>query len=236
MSKTVKFSGAACALAALLLTSTSAFGQETRSARISIFASGSILKGERPFSVGGDNFLSNFAKGGKLGARGTVNLSNHWALEGAYGFGRNNLRMFELTSPVKERAFGVRSHQFSGNVLYFVGRPSKLRPFLTSGLGLTRYSPTAAAKAAAAAPNGKFVDDPAAIGSVNKMDFNFGGGVETKFNSHLGGRVDVRDHVTAIPRFGVPQVKTSGFADYYPVDGRVHGIEISVGLVFYPSR
>lgn len=220
-----------CAFLVVLVVVPNVFGQE-HNPRLTIFGGGSFLKGERTFPVGGETLRSNFASGGKLGFRGTWDLDNHWAVEGAYGYGTNNLRFFELAQvPPRERAFGVRVHQFTGNVLYFLGAPDqKLRPFATAGLGFTRFNPTSGAKAAAAL---RFVDEPAAISGSNELAFNFGVGAEAKAADWLGVRFDFRDHMTRIPRFGVPDKPTVGILDFFPVSGPVHDLEISVGIVIY---
>lgn len=234
MRKYLRWAGAA--LLGLLLVVPSVLAQEKYpDPRLTVFGSGSFLQGERAFTLGGDSFRTNFAKGGKLGFRGTVNLTDHWALEGVYSFGRNNLRITELGAVPRERAFGVRLHQFAGNALYYLNKPGdQIRFFATGGLGLARFNPTDRAKQIAATV--EFVEEPAALQSDNKVDFNFGGGVEAKVFNRFGIRFDLRDHISKIPRFGVPQNPTPGVADFFPVDGTVHNIESSVGIVFHLAR
>lgn len=228
--RTLYFTG--CLLLALFFMSLNAFGQET-DFQVTLFGGGSFLKAERTFVVGGEPFRSNFAKGGKVGVRGGVGFDDHWAVEGAYSYGTNNLRFFDLGRvPPRERAFGVRVHQFTGNVLYYLTkRAEKIRPFVTGGLGLTRYKPTDTAKAFALAFG--FVEEPAAISTSNKLAVNFGGGLEAKVDKNFGVRFDFRDHVTKIPRFGVPQAPPVPGADFYPVSGAAHDLEVSAGIVFY---
>lgn len=220
-----------CLLLALFFMSLNTFGQDAN-LRVTLSGGGSFLKGERTFVIGGDGFRSKFVSGGKFGFRGTVDLDDHWAAEGAYSYGANNLRIIELGPPPRERDFGVRVHQFTGNVLYFLnGSKEKIRPFATAGLGLTRYSPTSRAKTFAATV--EFVDAPAAISTSNKLGVNFGGGVEAKAGNYLGVRFDFRDHVTKIPRFGDPQAPVAPGADFFPVSGAVHDLEVSAGVVIY---
>lgn len=214
-----------------LLAVPNLFGQDPN-VRVTVFGSGSFLKGERTFVVNGDAKRSDYANGGKGGFRVTADLDPHLAVEGAYSFGRNNLRIFDITpTTTRERAFGIRVHQVTGNLLYYFKEPKeKVRFFVTAGLGLARYSPTDKAKTSALV---EFVDGPAAISSSNKVEFNYGGGLEARAGSNFGVRFDVRDHITKIPRFGDPEVPTAGIADFYPVSGVVHDIESSFGIVFY---
>ncbi len=200
--------------------------------RVSAFGGASFLKGDRTFVVAGDSKRSNFANGGKIGFRLTGNLTEHWGVEGAYSYGTNNLRIFDVrTTGTVERAFGNRVRQFAGNALYyFSGFGGSVRPFVTGGVGLVRYSPTSKAKTAAAV---EFVDEPATITVETKAAFNYGGGVEAKLPRNLGVRFDLRDNISSIPRFGVPQAPTAGIADFFPVSGAVHDVEFSVSLVFH---
>lgn len=57
-------------------------------------------------------------------------------IEGAYGNGRNNLRLADLglTSP-QETGFGVRVQRYSGNaVVHSPVELGRLRPYVTGGL------------------------------------------------------------------------------------------------------
>ncbi len=94
-----------CLLLALFFMSLNAFGQETHF-QLTLFGGGSFLKAERIFVVGGEPFRSNFAKGGKVGVRGGAGFDDHWAAEGAYSYGTNNLRFFDLGREIEEP--GVR--------------------------------------------------------------------------------------------------------------------------------
>jgi opacity protein-like surface antigen len=227
-----KFWAAASIVLALLLLAPGAFAQ-AGDPRLTFFGGGSFLEGDRSFNIP-DARRSNYATGGKIGVRGTVDLASNWAVEGAYSYGTNNLRVINPLFPATPRAFGVRVHQITGNLLYLLaGGQSNIRPFLTVGGGLARYSPTSAAKDDASF---RFIDEPATIDSNTKFDFNFGGGVEAKATDWLGVRFDLRDHITPIPRFGVPEAPAAGIADFYPVSGIINDVEVSAGIVFYFHR
>lgn len=204
--------------------------------RVTLFGSASWVQAERNFVISGDTFRSNFAKGGKVGARGTLDLTDTWAIEATYAVGTNNLRIAELSgSTVRERAFGVRVHQLTGNSLFFFTVPVvPVRPFVVVGGGLMKYSPTDAAKLFAATR--EFVDEDALIRATNKPEVNFGFGVEARVINRLGVRVDVRDHITQVPRFGVPKTSSGPGSDFFPVSGITHNVEVSVGVVIYLTR
>jgi hypothetical protein len=199
--------------------------------RVSLFASSSVLKGDRDFVVDGDQFRSQFITGGRIGVRGTIDLTNHWSIETTYLFGTNNLQVTQLSTTGQVRDFGVRQHQLTANLLHFFnGSRNRVRFFVDGGLGLSRFSPTDAAIAAASV---KFIDESAVISSDNKFNFNYGGGVESRFTNRLGMRLYVRDHMVGMPRFGVPETPQGTGSDFFPVNGLTHNIEMSVGTVFY---
>ena len=207
---------------------------EDSNPRVMFLMGGSFVKGARTFAVNGDNFRSEYASGGKASLRGAFNIRPHFAIEPSYSFGTNNLRVSDLSeSPIVQRAFGVRMSQFGANVLAYANdSQSRLRFFGTFGVGLLRFSPTKEAKQAAAV---NFIDDPATIRASNSMAFNFGAGVEAPLTQQFGLRFDLRDHLSSLPKYGVPQTSSAPGASFYPVDGRAQNIELTIGVVFYLS-
>jgi opacity protein-like surface antigen len=212
-----------------VLFSTCAFGQEI-DPRITFLGGASLLSASRSFVIGTRLFDTQFQNGIKIGVRGTFNVGEHWGAEGTYSFSSNGLQVRGV-APATVQDYGVHLHQFTGNALYFFSASGKsFRPFVTAGLGVSRYSPTSDAKLAAAQD---FLGQPAVLVSTSAFDFNFGAGIETKPWDHFGVRLDFRDHVTGIPRFGLPQTATSPTAPFFPVQGRAQDFEISTGLTYY---
>jgi len=78
-----------------------------------------------------------------------------------------------------------------------------------------------------------FLGEPAVITATSTFDFNFGAGIESRPWDHFGLRLDFRDHISAIPRFGLPETATSPTAPFFPVSGRVQDFEIATGLIYY---
>lgn len=198
--------------------------------RITFLGGASLLSGSRSFVIGPRLFDTQFQNGIKIGVRGTVNLKEHWGAEGTYSFSSNSLRVTQAGPPAVQ-TFGVHLHQFTGNALYFfTGKDKTFRPFLTAGLGLSRFSPTSDAKTAAAQD---FLGQPAVLASTSSFNFNFGAGIETRPWNHFGLRLDVRDHLSGIPRFGLPETAASPGAAFFPVQGRTQDFEITSGLIYY---
>lgn len=221
--------GGILAFSLAVLFSTCACGQEI-DPRITFLGGASLLSGSRSFVIGPHLFDTQFQNGIKIGVRGTFNAGQHWGVEGTYSFSDNGLQVTQL-APATVQDYGVHLHQFTANALYlFTGTDKMFRPFVTAGLGVSRYSPTSDAKLAAAQ---NFLGQPAVLASTSGFDFNFGAGVEVKPWDHFGVRLDFRDHVTGIPRFGLPETATSPSAPFFPVQGRAQDFEISTGLTYY---
>jgi hypothetical protein len=214
---------------AIVLWPTIGAAQTNVSIRVSGFAGLSFLDGERSFVVDNNFFQSEFKNGGTIGARGTADITDAIAVEAAYGFSTNDLKITERQPP-REREYDVHIHRFDGNLHYYF-RPvdSPIRPFITAGIGLARFSPTNDAKELAGA---RFIDEPTRISSSNEFAFNVGAGTEVRFNDRLSWRADFRDHITSMPRFGVPETPLSPGGVSFPVSGVIHNISLTVGLVF----
>ena len=209
-----------------------AFAQDINP-RITFFGGASLLSGSRSFVIGPNLFTTQFNNGIKIGFRGTANVTDHWGAEATYSFSSNGLRVTRV-APATARDFGVHLHQITGNALYFfTARDRTFRPFLTAGVGISRYSPTSDAKLTAATQS--FLNQPAVLTSSSSFNFNFGGGIESRPWDHFGLRLDLRDHLTAIPRFGLPESATSPAAPFFPVQGRAQDFEITTGLIYYFS-
>ncbi len=211
------------------LLSTHGFAQDLNP-RITFLGGASLLSGSRSFVIGPSLFDTRFENGIKIGIRGTVNLKEHWGAEGTYSFSSNGLQVTRVL-PAAVQTYGVHLHQLTGNALYFfTAKDRSFRPFITAGVGLSRYSPTSDAKLTAAQ---NFLGQPAVLASTSSFNFNFGGGIETRPWDHFGVRLDLRDHLTAIPRFGLPQAATSPAAPFFPIQGRAQDFEITTGLIYY---
>src|SRR5690349_18965063 len=152
--------------------------------RITFLGGASLLSGSRSFVIGPSLFTTRFNNGIKIGLRGTANVTEHWGGEATYSFSSNGLEVTRAPSTVQ--TFGMHLHQITGNALYFfTDRDRTFRPFLTAGLGLSRYSPTSDAKVTA---TGSFLNQPAVLASTSSFNFNFGAGIESRPWDHFGLR------------------------------------------------
>jgi hypothetical protein len=217
----------------LLLIMAAGLQAQEGSARITFFGTASLLQGERNFTLFGEAFRTEYDTGGKVGVRGTADLSDKWAVEAAYAFGGNTWHVTEeLGTPTAEhRAFSIHQHQLTGSLLRFLNsRSDRVNFFVLFGGGLVRFNPTDGAKARAAR---EFVNNPAPnIQASNEWTVQAGIGLEANLSSHWGIRIDVQDHISPLPRYGLPKTNPGGGADFYPQGGVIQDIEPSVGLVY----
>ncbi len=202
--------------------------------RIFAMGSGSYLFNEKFFTIEGDRFRSNYASGGKITVGAEVTPWKILGFEGAYGIGRNNLRVADLQlTPPEEAGFGVRVQRYSGNaVLHSPVALAGLRPYLTGGLEYTRFGPTSGARTLAFTQG--FAGQIAVLGASNQLGVNVGGGVEWGFLPALALRLDLRNHITGTPTYGLPQ--RSSTAAIFPVSGKANNLEISAGITFHLGR
>jgi len=74
---------------------------------------------------------------------------------------------------------------------------------------------------------------PAVLASTSTFNFNFGAGIESRPWDHFGLRLDLRDHLTGIPWFGLPETAASPGAPFFPIHGRAQDFKITTGLIYY---
>jgi opacity protein-like surface antigen len=216
---------------AVCVVLTDANAQQLSDPRISVFGAASFLAASRTFTVDGDVLNTKYETGPRFGFRATASLTDRVSVEGTYSFGRNNLRVTTLRTIPVMRLFEIKDQQVSGNALYyFSGVGDDWKPFVTAGIGVTRFSPT---QEAAAFAGLRFLNDPASIQPSNKFGINIGGGTEYQISNAFGLRGDFRDHVMGVPRFSLPQAPTGPGSVFYPVNGQINNLEFSAGVVFY---
>jgi opacity protein-like surface antigen len=201
--------------------------------KVSVFGGGSFPAMSRTFTIddADDFFTTKFESGPKIGVRVGTGLSERFGLEGTYSYSRRNLQVTEMAAPVESqtRTFKMTGQELSGNAMYYASGGETWTPFITGGLGWTRFNPTPDAMQAATV---RFLDNSTTIRADNKWSVNFGGGAEMRLSNALGFRVDLRDHVVQIPRFGIRPTSNGSGSGFYPVQGWGHNVDLSAGLVF----
>jgi outer membrane protein OmpA-like peptidoglycan-associated protein len=168
---------------------------------------------------------SQLETGPLFGGRITVNLTQHFALEGSAGYDRTAFQIlgaFPNNLNILQPKFETRTFNFNGDAVYhFTPLGSRWRPFVDIGFGGVRFLPTTDAKdyysqnfATSFFP---------AMTSVSRVQYNMGGGLKLRLNNWFGLRADARFVLSRYPTFSIN----------IPQDQWLEGTEITGGLVFY---
>ena len=155
-------------------------------------------------------------------------------IETAYSYGPNNLVVTNtnvfphvgVVYPVRDY-IGSLSAVFHAPFSLF-----RLRPYAEAGVEYDRFSPTPAA-ITTALNQGFAAVSTALINHNDKVGLSAGGGLDRKLTKRLTFRIDLRDHVTSSPAFGLPN---SYSAANFPVTGRANNIEYTAGFVFHLGK
>lgn len=197
--------------------------------RLFVMGSGSFLENERFFALLSDRYRSNYATGGKLTLGAEYTPGKILGFEGAYGYGTNNLRLADLSAPSSpQTGYGIHFQRFSGNLV--AHSPISLlgvRPYVSGGVEYDRLSPTSQAKTTAFTQG--FAGQLVTISPSNKIGVNYGGGVEWSVLPLLGLRLDLHDHLTGTPTYGLPSRS-------FPISGAAHNVELSAGVSLHLGK
>jgi outer membrane protein W len=200
-----------------------------------VMGSGSTLFDTRYFTSADEKYRSSYATGNKYLVGVEVPLGKILAVEAAYASGPNDLRVTNISlNPTVTTVYGVRNHVGSINLV--VHAPfSRLgfRPYLTAGWEYHRFAPTLAGVATASS-QGFGAVSTATLSATNKLGANCGGGVEHKIFRRVSLRLDLRDHLTGSPTFGLPPQASTGAT--FPVSGLAQNVVYSAGIVVHIGK
>jgi outer membrane protein OmpA-like peptidoglycan-associated protein/opacity protein-like surface antigen len=214
----------ALAIGAALLSAQTTFKASKVEVDLSVGAAG--------FHKRPDPLQTKLTDSGLLGFHLTENLWNHWSLEQSFTstIGADLLLSRAPFVNFQRQDFNQRTRTFMFNPVYhFTDNGSRIRPFVTMGLGAISYSPTKDAKAVAVA----LLPYPAAnLDTSTRFGVNYGGGVKARLTNLLSLRFDIRGLTSGAPTFGLPATGPAG-SFYIPTGGRAHSIQTSGGLVFH---
>jgi YD repeat-containing protein len=196
-----------------LLFGSSMFAQSVlQPLEMSVFGGGSFFP-----AVNQSGYSEKLVDGGTAGGRVAYNFSQYFALEANYGFSVNNVR---LNVPGQyfmfNQTFGDQLQSLSvDGVYHFTRRSSRLRPYITAGVGPTWFVPTKQARALFPV-----------LSKSTEFVVNYGAGLKYHFTEHLGLRLDARAGFGRNSDFGLPNSPSL----------HLNGVEATAGLVFYLGR
>jgi outer membrane protein W len=176
----------------------------------------------------------SFSEAIRGGIRTNVYTRGHWGQEFFYSFEPNDVVLRRRTTPESVLKLDTQIHNFGVNALYYIKEDaSRVRPFLSAGIGATIYKPTAEARQVA---NDPFQGNLQDLDTSREIAFNYGAGVSNQLSNTFGIRVDIRGFVGRNPSFGFARESTDPNAIVLPATGAIHNLEISAGMVFFFNR
>jgi len=173
-----------------------------------------------------------FIKGGTAGGRVAYNLTRYFGLEIGYNFSINNVRLVTPIAPgLPSYDFHEQWHYFALNPVFNLRpRGSRIRPYLTAGIGVADFKPYALAEQIARSASVNAIYQSAGLNSSMHVMPNYGGGIKVHVSEHLGVRFDVRSFWSRNPTFGLSNTNDGGL--YIP-KSHINAFQGTVGIVLY---
>jgi opacity protein-like surface antigen len=173
----------------------------------------------------------DYKDGYLLGARITQNLGELLGAELEYSFADQPLDFVNLRPSLPTLDVEHKIHSIVYSILvYPFDRSRRLRPYGTFGGGASFYYIGKDSKNKAAS-QGIVLKDRW------KFAFSFGGGAKYLITNKIGVRVDVRDQISGVPNYGLPDTSPAlpggEIGAAFRADGRVHNLIVNVGLNYY---
>jgi opacity protein-like surface antigen len=171
-----------------------------------------------------------YKSGYLLGVRITQNLGQKLGAELDYNFANQPGAFLDLIPGTSRLDLHHNIHSLVYSMLYYpLDRSSRFRPFGTLGGGASLFNLSDDSKTEAAT-NGIPLSDSW------KFAFSFGGGFKYLLLGQLGLRFDIRDQITGVPAYGLPNtapvVSGEDPGAAFRADGKIHNWLANVGLSY----
>jgi len=215
-------------LAVLVAMSTAALRAQEYSGFLSVGSTS--LFNKYSFVEYNNAYHSSYSLGPEVTIGGEGRLTSLLGIELSAELGRNTLKVTNSNTATRS-SYGINKERVSGDlVLHVPGTFLHGKPYLVLGPEFNRLAPYG--PAASATSGTGFLNDPYVyLHASTRLGFNFGAGLERKLHSNWSLRLDLRDHLFSAPRYGLPSYAVTGA--YFPVQGSVNNVEVSVGLVYH---
>ena len=101
-------------------------------------------------------------------------------------------------------------------VFHFTPKGSRVRPYVTVGVGAAQFTPTSDAKSIARNPATNAIYRSANLNDNLQVALNYGGGIKFHLSDHFGLRLDARGFLSRNPTYNLPNYPTCGI--YIPTE------------------
>jgi opacity protein-like surface antigen len=198
---------------------------------------GSTIVDAQNFTSAGRLFHTRMEPGYKFSFGVSIPYNKYLSIESGYTYGPNNLVLSNLdVFPHVGTVYA--SHTYIGNLSAVVHAPvvfHHFRPYGEVGVEYDRFSPTKQA-IDYAYYNGWAAAATANMNHNDKFGFSLGAGLDRKLTRRLSLRIDLRDHVTGAPAFGIPYAPNTNSIASYPIKARADDIVYEAGFVYHLGK
>jgi hypothetical protein len=180
--------------------------------------------------------------GGAWGGRVGANVSNYIGLELMYEYMVNNVSFQAPNGPgVPTYSFGNRNQYIALNpVFHFTPKGSRVRPYVTVGVGAAQFTPTSNAKKIARDPTVNAVYGSGNLNDNLQVAMNYGGGVKVHLSDHIGLRFDARGFFSRNPTYNLPNyapaLANGNTGLWIPKNDKLNGVQVTAGVIFYVGK
>jgi len=171
----------------------------------------------------------NYSSGYQIGARINENVNDFWSADLEYSFSNQPVHFTNLSPDIQTLTLGQSVHHFSYNVSYLAFPNSeRFRLYAKAGLGATLFYIHHSSKEEASILGVSLKD-------TWKFTVNWGGGFKYALDENSVFILDVKDHVSGIPSYGLPssaQVINGQYRPGLSDTGWLHNVQVNVGFAY----
>lgn len=227
-------------LAALLWSTGGAQARDLlKDLQIDVYGLGgaSTIVDAQDFGSAGRLYHTRLEPGYKFSFGASIPYNKYLSIESGYTYGPSNLVLSNLdVFPHVGTVYAA--NVYIANLSAVVHAPfvfHHFRPYGEAGVEYDRFSPTKAA-IDYAYYNGWAAAATANMNHNDKFGFSLGAGLDRKLTRRLSLRIDLRDHVTSAPAFGIPSAPNTNSIASYPIKARADDIVYEAGFVYHLGK
>ena len=175
------------------------------------------------------NVEMHYASGYQLGVRLTDYFADYWGADLEYSFANAPLRFTNLSPDIPSLSLSHTVHNISYSISYLFTSPqTRLRPYVRVGLGAALFY---------IGDDSKDEADVAGLYLRDSWKFvpNVGGGVKYLAAEQFALILDVKNHISDVPSYGLPRsarIVDGVFQPGLTRDGMLQNWQINFGFAF----
>jgi hypothetical protein len=171
----------------------------------------------------------SYESGYQVGVRINQNLNEYWGADLEYSFANQFLRYTNLSPSIQNLSLDQYQHNLSYDVSYLPrARTKRLRPYVDVGIGAGWFYLPGRVKKDALELGLRLRDSWAFV-------FNVGGGFTYLVQDQYAITFDVKDRISRIPSYGLPESARVVNGQYQPgiaLNGRLQNLQFNLGFTF----